>query len=114
MDAKKKLKMPVQDRALLARGNRKDRRKAKAVGLGTVIWTETVHVVLDTPDREEVLYWFVRPDGMDTHEAAETQELHGPFTTEAEVRESQRVTLLGSQCKVIEGGMWDDAWDKPQ
>ena len=81
--------------------------RKSSIGLSApTAWTSTRR-----PKHKNV---FVRPDGMDKHEAAETQEWHGPFTTEAEVRESQRVTLLGSQCKVIEGGMWDDAWDKPQ
>jgi hypothetical protein len=112
--AKKKLKMPVQERALLARGDRKERRKAKALNVGTVIRTATVNVVLNTPAREQALYWVVVPDGMTETEAWDTQERHGPFKTDADVAENQRLTLLGSQCKVIEGGMWDDAWDKPQ
>jgi|GraSoiStandDraft_55_1057291.scaffolds.fasta_scaffold581728_2 hypothetical protein len=41
-------------------------------------------------------------------------ELFGPFKTDAEVHESQRLTLLGPQCEVAEGGMWDPAWDKLQ
>jgi hypothetical protein len=40
--------------------------------------------------------------------------LHGPFRTNAEVEKDQRLVLLGSQCKVIEGGAWDPNWDKPQ
>jgi hypothetical protein len=40
--------------------------------------------------------------------------LHGPFKTDAEVKESQRVILLGPQCKITEGGAWDPNWDKPQ
>ena len=40
--------------------------------------------------------------------------MHGPFETDAEVKEHQRLTLLGPQCKVTEGGAWDSEWDKPQ
>jgi hypothetical protein len=40
--------------------------------------------------------------------------LHGPFKTHAEVDEHQRLTLLGPQCKVTEGGAWDPNWDKLQ
>ena len=31
----------------------------------------------------------------------------GRSSTEAEVAEDQRITLLGPQCEVTEGGMWD-------
>jgi hypothetical protein len=74
-----------------------------------------------------VLYWFEMPASFSdedreaminhiittqTHPPGIT--LHGPFKTEAEVSEHQRLTLLGPQCKVTEGGMWDPNWDKPQ
>jgi hypothetical protein len=37
--------------------------------------------------------------------------LDGPFRTEAEVKKHIRLTILGPQCKVIEGGEWDPNWD---
>jgi hypothetical protein len=40
----------------------------------------------------------------------ETTELHGPFDTEAEAQEAARIAVLGADCKVTEGGMWDPAW----
>ena len=60
------------------------------------------------------LHWFVVPPGMTREEAYETQEHYGPFATDAEVSESQRVTIFGAQGKVTKGGAWDPAWDKPQ
>jgi len=58
-------------------------------------------------------YWFIQPEGM-TFEQAWDGEHQGPFATEAESRENQRLMLLGEQCKVQYGGMWDPNWDKPQ
>jgi hypothetical protein len=97
--------------------NRRDRRRAEAqarrnVKVGDVIWTTTISAVLKTG--EHVLYWIRVPDGMSNEEAARTQEWHGPFKTDAELKEDQRVALLGRQCKVTEGGAWDPNWDKPQ
>jgi hypothetical protein len=94
--------------------NRNQRRKARVLRVGDVIATMTVSVVFDTPDRERALYWVVVPDGMSKEEAWATQRRHGPFRTDAEVTESQRVTLFGEQCKVTEGGMWDPAWNNLQ
>ena len=80
--------------------------------------TKCATVVLDTPDRQRALYWCVVPEGMTEEEAFNkawnTPEVHGPFETEAQVKEDQRITLVGPQGKVVEGGMWDPAWDKPQ
>src|SRR5262249_14741403 len=33
-----------------------------------------------------------------------------PFRTEAEVKKHIRLTILGPQCKVIQGGEWDPNW----
>jgi hypothetical protein len=41
-------------------------------------------------------------------------ELHGPFKSNTEAEENQQLVLLGPQCKVTEGGVWDPAWDRPQ
>jgi hypothetical protein len=38
----------------------------------------------------------------------------GPFQTEEELEEDQRIVLLGEQGKPTPGGAWDPAWDKPQ
>ena len=77
-----------------------------------MIKTQTIVVV--TVDGAQHRYWCIVPHGMSNEQAFETQELHGPFTTDAEVHEDERRTLLGPQGKVIEAGMWDPAWDKPQ
>jgi hypothetical protein len=87
------------------------RRRAAKMQVGTVIHTATATVV--TLDGEVQLYWFVVPDGMTNEEAFTTQELHGPFATDAEARADGRVVLLPN-CKITEGGMWDPAWDRPQ
>jgi hypothetical protein len=60
------------------------------------------------------LYWFEVPEGMDRVEAFKTQDHYGPFESAEEVSESQRVVLLGADCKVSYGGEWDPNWDKPQ
>ena len=39
-------------------------------------------------------FWFEIPGGMSYEEAFATQEHHGPFKTEKEMRESQRILLL--------------------
>lgn len=60
-------------------------------------------------DGKTGLFWFVIPNGMSRDQAAATQQHHGPFASRQAVNESQRVVLLGEQCKVIEGGAWDVA-----
>jgi Protein of unknown function (DUF3102) len=57
-------------------------------------------------------FWFVLPNGMSREQAVETQELHGPFKTEAEALEDQELVLFGKDCKIEAGGMWDPAWDR--
>jgi hypothetical protein len=38
----------------------------------------------------------------------------GPFPTKQEAEKDAQRVLLGPQCKIEEGGMWDPAWDKMQ
>jgi hypothetical protein len=45
-------------------------------------------------------YWFLVPESMTREEAFESQDHHGPFATEADAAENQRVVLLGEQCMV--------------
>jgi hypothetical protein len=35
-------------------------------------------------------------------------------TAWCELEKHEQLTLLGPDCKVTEGGIWDPAWDKPQ
>jgi len=58
-------------------------------------------------------YWFEPPEGW-TREAGvpDGVDIHGPFTTVAEVEKNQQLVLLGPECEVTEGGMWDPAWDR--
>jgi hypothetical protein len=99
-------------------------RKRRKLEVGTVIRCETIGI--DTGDGI-ALYWFETPanfsdddraamiDYINTHKRKPPGiTLHGPFKTDAEVQELQRLTLLGPQCEVREGGMWDPNWDKPQ
>jgi len=62
------------------------------------------------------LFWFEEPEGFRPEEGRLPAGviLHGPFRTEAEVKKHIRLTILGPQCNVIEGGEWDPNWDKPQ
>ena len=94
--------------------NRHERRavKAKEHKVGSVIHTTTIKAVMR--DGTTALYWIEAPEGMTKEQALKTQEWHGPFKTEDEVAESERLVLFGPQCKVTEGGMWDRAWDRPQ
>jgi len=82
------------------------KRKRK---LGEVVFTQTI-----TNTATGELYWFecskdyvLKKDGI-------PGRVHGPFKTQAEVEQHQRITLLGPDCKVEEGGVWDPAREKPQ
>ena len=57
-------------------------------------------------------YWWVA--GWDGADPRPTEPPHGPFKTKAEAEENFRVTVLGPQCDVKEGGAWDPAWDEKQ
>jgi hypothetical protein len=62
-----------------------------------------------------MLYWFEVPEGFVQEDGLPSDvEIFGPFKTDAEVDESMRLVLLGPQCEVTEGGMWDPAWDTLQ
>jgi hypothetical protein len=95
--------------------NRHRRRAAAAkkrkFEVGTMIYTKTVAVTLTTGEKR--LYWFEEPDGYSSADGERLLawmrgeragspgvKLFGPFKTDAEVRESERLTLLGQQCKV--------------
>jgi hypothetical protein len=52
---------------------------------------------------EGQFYWVRQPDGMTREAAFDTQQHYGPFETEAEVHESQRIVLFGEQCEVTPG-----------
>ena len=94
--------------------NRHERRKAAARKwkVGDVVCTTTINAVMR--DGSTALFWIEVPEGMTNEHAAETQEWHGPFKTHEEVAENQRLVLLGPQCEVTHGGMWDPNWDRRQ
>jgi len=107
-----------------ARPNRKERRKAKPLAkktkplarLGVPIHCGTARVVLDTPDGPQTKYywWANEKDNLSPQEIVETTGLHGPFDTEAEALEAARIAVIGPDCELTEGGMWNPAWGKPQ
>jgi hypothetical protein len=90
--------------------NRKERRRAKVqqrekpLKVGDMIFTATISAVLTSG--EHVFYWIRVPDGMTNEQAANTQQWHGPFKTEAEAKDDQLRVLLGPDCEVTEGGTW--------
>jgi len=88
-------------------------KAGKQLKVGDVIWT--AHFMTIAPDGSQAYYWVRKSNGnMSDQEALETQEWHGPFKSEQEAEKDEHNVLLGKQCKVTEGGMWDPAWDKPQ
>jgi hypothetical protein len=92
--------------------NRQQRRagRRRKLEVGTVIRTQTITAVATGE-----LYWFECPENFSLEGGLPPGvTLHGPFKTKAEVNEHQQLTLLGPQCKVIEGGAWDPNWDKLQ
>jgi hypothetical protein len=56
-------------------------------------------------------YWTVFPEGFG---GVGFSEIHGPFKTEREMLRHQEITLLGPDCEVKPGGIWDPAWERPQ
>jgi hypothetical protein len=72
---------------------RNRRRRARKMQVGTVIRTETI-----TDTHTGLLYWFEVPEGFSFEKEQRPPpnvELHGPFKTDAEVKEDQRLALLG-------------------
>jgi len=63
--------------------------------VGTEIHTATYRV-------GTALYWFLVPAGMSEQEAFDSHAHHGPFATQPEANEDQRMVLLGEQCEVTE------------
>jgi hypothetical protein len=74
--------------------------KKKPIEVGDTFHTQSY--VVHHPDGDQH-YWFLVPDGMTMEEAYKSQQHHGPFATEAEEAENQRIVLLGEQCKVTPG-----------
>jgi hypothetical protein len=79
---------------------------------GTMIRMTTLQATMK--DGSTAYYWIEVPEGMTDEQAAETQKWHGPFKTDAEAEENFRVVVLGPQCEVTDGGMWDPNWDRLQ
>jgi hypothetical protein len=99
MGAMETIEMNRQERRAAAAGQRK----------ATVIKTQSL---IDSTGQH---YWFVRPEGWTPQDGMpDGVDIHGPFKTEAEANENERLVLLGPQCKITEGGMWDPAWDRMQ
>jgi hypothetical protein len=94
--------------------------RQRRMRVGDMINTETYTitdadgVAIADADGARMFFWFEVPNGTSREEAFATQQHYGPFKTDEEVKESQRVELLGEQCEVKDGGMWDPAWSKVQ
>jgi hypothetical protein len=117
-----------QRRAAKATGRK--RRRIDDLEVGDMIRVQTITIIGDAG--RHYLYWFECPEGwspadglmppdmVTKHYATQmglpdsAVNLHGPFDTHAEVKEHQRITLLGPEAELREGGEWDPAWDKPQ
>jgi hypothetical protein len=85
-------------------------RKKKEIKVGDVICTQTIRV-----HHTGEFYWFECPRDFDQRNGIPPDAvLHGPFKTDAEVVESQRLVLLGPQAELKQGGNWDPAWDRLQ
>jgi hypothetical protein len=112
----------------MTESNRKERRKANALArkplgrLGVPMHTGVVQVVLDAPEGPQTqFYWWASENADLLQEIAQNLErsvrhrdLHGPFDTAAAADEAARLTVLGPDCEVTEGGAWDPAWEKLQ
>jgi hypothetical protein len=68
--------------------------------LGTTFQTQSFVIHHPAGDQH---YWFLIPDGMTMEAAYRSQQHHGPFATEAEADENQRVVLFGEQCEITPG-----------
>jgi hypothetical protein len=98
--------------------NRQERRAAAAHEQRWRDKTAEVGMILKTQSvrgSDGMHYWFEPPDGW-TQQAGwpDGTDIHGPFRTATEVEENQRSVLLGPDCEVTNGGMWDPAWDRLQ
>lgn len=95
--------------------NRQQRRGAKAqkkaLKVGDILHTKLIFAKMR--DGSNAVFWVQISENMSDEDAMK-QEWHGPFNTEEEARTNSEVVLLGPDCKVTEGGMWDPAWSKPQ
>lgn len=84
------------------------RWKDKTAEVGMVIKTQSFRA-------NGMCYWFEPPDEWTREDGVpEGVDIHGPFATEAEADEHSRLVLLGPDCVVTEGGMWDFAWARLQ
>jgi hypothetical protein len=99
--------MSRQERRAAAAHER--RWKDKTAEVGMVIKTQGF--IAD----DGMHYWFEPPNNWTQDDGLpDGADIYGPFTTATEVEENQRRVLLGPECEVTHGGMWDPAWDRLQ
>jgi hypothetical protein len=101
--------------------NRQQRRAAAAYkrkwksgeyGVGTMLYTQTIGV---QHPHGYFFYWFETAENWKPeHGIPADAVMHGPFKTDAECNENQRIVMFGPQCEMRNGGNWDPAWNKPQ
>lgn len=77
--------------------------------LGEVIFTSCGQDALGN-------WWWIQTD--EAHQGGPmdvTQLRHGgPFNTQQEAEKNATDTIFGPQCKIMEGGRWDPAWERKQ
>jgi hypothetical protein len=100
------------------------RKQAKATArkplgrLGVAIHTSVAGI--PALDGAKKFYWFATEDYNYFRAVVggkvnlPIQELHGPFDTREEAARDAEIALVGENCKIEHGGMWDPAWNEPQ
>jgi hypothetical protein len=100
------------------------RKQAKAMArkplarFGVPIHTVIGELVLGTPSGpKKVFCWFATEDpeeDLSAERVLATKELHGPFETRAEAEKDAKIAIVGENCEIVQGGMWDPAWNRRQ
>jgi hypothetical protein len=83
--------------------------------VGDMVVTHVARIVM----RDGRSQWgFCLTNSIEPPASVDDVQLHGPYPTEqaAQIAANKyvRERVLGPQCVVHEGGMWDDAWNKSQ
>jgi hypothetical protein len=79
-------------------------------------WNDGDVVVVDYGRDDDGRWWWRESDARTPRgrQPLDPDIHHGPFCTKAGAEKNSTDTLLGPQCKIEHGGMWDPAWDRPQ
>jgi hypothetical protein len=65
--------------------------------------------------RNSLGFWWAETE-KEIHGLMDLRQLRhgGPFRTQEEAQRDSEIKLLGPQCEIAHGGMWDPKWDQPQ